>query len=111
MSESSLTTAAVNYVRRIISSVVTLKGFIIQRECGHTKEIPDYHNYQFSVCPDCPPVSSHWVSFNSKRGEWICKCGVGHYDPRLQPGMAHCCDGCCGRSDFPGREFNGSKLD
>lgn len=35
------------------------------------------------------------------RKEWICKHGVGHYDPDLVKYTVHGCDGCCNRLDFP----------
>lgn len=41
--------------------------------------------------------------FYAPRREWICECGVGHYDPRLVKDTIHGCCGCCSRTDFPGR--------
>lgn len=40
--------------------------------------------------------------------EWICECGVGHYDN----GWPHGCCGCCGREDFPGfnKDLEANKL-
>lgn len=89
-----------------IRKIINVDGNCITRECGH-KKIPsifDPEKHIWSICLDCPPLSDNWIDF--KRGyEWICKCSVGHSDPRLIEHTTHgCCPkGCCGREDAPWR--------
>lgn len=63
-------------------------------------------------------LGNKWVKAKRASGliEWICEHGVGHPDIESAEKVAskrnhdvdvwltHCCDGCCGKDDFPGRE-------
>lgn len=104
-------------IRRIIEVADNLgsktdnETFYITRECGHVKTV-NKDTYEFSICHECPPLSDNWNGFDSYRGEWYCRCGVGHRDPRLNKDTTHGCCGknCCSRQDFPGRDYEKSNL-
>lgn len=90
-------------IRKVIDDVMIKHQRTIARECGHAKKLEkgDFRKYEWSICRDCSPVSDHWVQFITGRNEWICKCGVGHYDPRLVKYPVHGCCGCCHGDDAP----------
>lgn len=61
-----------------------------------------------------------WKKIKRQSGliEWICEHGIGHpdiesaqriaekYNHDLETWLIHGCDGCCSRTDFPGKKKN-----